>query len=362
MRLLMLPRYGSLGASSRLRMMQYVPALSAAGMQVDVAPMLDDAYVRGLYAGAVPKAVVAAAYARRLRRLCTMNRYDLVWLQREACPWLPGWLELALLGRSTPLAVDYDDAVFHRYDAHASPLVRALLGRKIDRVMGHADLVTAGNDYLAARARAAGSPRVEWLPTVVDMERYREAAPLRTARPLVVGWIGSPATAHYLGEVADALRPMHESGLIRCIAVGANPDQVAGTPFSAREWREETEAEELRGFDVGIMPLRDDAWERGKCGYKLIQYMASGLPVVASPVGVNTQIVEAGGNGLLAEGSGQWAAAIAQLAGDPDLRRRMGEAGRRRVELGYSVQAQAGRLIDMLQRLARREGRACAES
>lgn len=352
MRLLMLPRYGALGASSRLRMMQYLPALRAAGMEVDVAPMLDDDYVRGLYAGAVPKWSVVRSYGRRLRRLRALHRYDLAWLQREACPWLPGWLELALLGRSTPLAVDYDDAVFHRYDAHGSRWVRLLLGNKIDRVMARADLVTAGNDYLAARARAAGSRRIEWLPTVVDLDRYPEAAPLRVGPPLVVGWIGSPATAHYLREVAAALAPLHASGLIRGVAVGARPDQVAGTVFQPREWREETEAEALRGFDIGIMPLRDELWERGKCGYKLIQYMASGLPVVASPVGVNTEIVSEGVNGLLASEPGQWADAIARLARDPDLRRSMGEAGRQRVRQRYSLQAQAGRLIDMLRNMA----------
>ena len=135
MRVLMLPRYDALGASSRLRMMQYVPALQAAGIEVEVSPLLDNAYVRGLYAGKVSVPAVAHSYWQRLRRARAMDQFDVVWLEKEAWPWLPDWLELPLLGRSTKLVVDYDDAVFHRYDAHRSPIVRAILGNKIDQVM-----------------------------------------------------------------------------------------------------------------------------------------------------------------------------------------------------------------------------------
>ncbi len=357
MRLLMLPRYGPLGASSRLRMMQYVPALQAAGIEVEVAPLLDDDYVRGLYTGRVSVPGVARSYWQRLRRTRAMEKFDVVWMEKEAWPWLPHWLELPLLGRSTRLVVDYDDAVFHRYDAHRSPLVRAVLGQKIDAVMRRANLVTAGNDYLAQRAAAAGCRRVEWLPTVIDLQRYPATAPVREAGAVVtVGWIGSPSTADYLREVSAALAPMQAAGLIRCVAIGARPDQLEGTPFQASAWREDNEVAQLQGFDIGIMPLPDAQWERGKCGYKLIQYMACGLPVIASPVGVNTRIVAPGENGVLAASADEWTQAIARLAGDQALRRRMGQAGRRRVESTYSVQAQAPRLLALLQGVAQGGG------
>lgn len=360
MRLLMLPRYGALGASSRLRMMQYVPALQSAGIDVEVSPLLDDGYVRDLYANTVSIPEVARSYWRRLRSMRSMDRFDVVWMEKEAWPWLPDWLELPLLGRSTRLVVDYDDAVFHRYDAHLSPLVRGLLGKKIDGVMRRADLVTAGNDYLAERARAAGSRRVEWLPTVVDLERYPAPEPANGESVLTVGWIGSPSTADYLREVSAALAPMQAAGLIRCVAIGARPEQLAGTPFEASEWGEDSEVAQLHGFDIGIMPLPDAQWERGKCGYKLIQYMACGLPVVASPVGVNTDIVDPGKNGFLALTPEQWAEGIRTLAMDAGLRRRMGDEGRRRVEQTYCVQAQTGRLVEMLNSVVRQEGAACA--
>ena len=259
--------------------------------------------------------------------------------------------------------MDYDDAVFHRYDSHAWPLVRRLLGKKIEGVMRRAELVTVGNDYLAESARVAGSRRVEWLPTVIDLQRYpaRVSGQRREKGVVTVGWIGSPSTADYLRLVSAAFAPMQAAGLIRCVAIGARPDQLAGTPFTAVEWREEDEVAQLQKLDIGIMPLPDEKWERGKCGYKLIQYMACGLPVVASPVGVNTDIVDPGMNGLLASSPEQWAEAIRILVMDADLRRDMGDEGRRRVEEIYCVQAQTDRLMDMLYSVANGERAECAD-
>ena len=348
MRLLMLPRYSPLGASSRLRMYQYLPALRAAGIDVQVSPLLEDDYLYGLYGGRTPLAAVLRGYGRRWQALRSVRGFDVVWVEKEAWPWLPLWLERWLLNGPARLVLDYDDAVFHRYDCHGNALVRRLLGRKLDGLMQRADLVTVGNDYLAGRARSAGCRNVQWLPTVIDLERYPDASARTQGGAVVVGWIGSPSTAGYLQAVSDALAPLQAAGLIRCVAIGARPEQVQGTPFEVREWKEATEVAQLHGFDIGIMPLPDAPWERGKCGYKLIQYMACGLPVVASPVGVNTSIVRPGENGLLAESPEQWAAAIRRLAEDAGLRRQMGAAGRRQVEDTYSLQAQAGRLIGML--------------
>jgi glycosyltransferase involved in cell wall biosynthesis len=258
------------------------------------------------------------------------------------------------------LVVDYDDAVFHRYDLHRSPVVRAVLGKKIDRIMQRANLTTAGNAYLADHAIAAGSQCVEWLPTVIDLDRYPLTASPREEGAVVVGWIGSPSTAGYLREVSVALAPLQAAGRIRCVAVGARADQVLGTPFLAVEWHEETEVAELQRFDIGIMPLRDDPWARGKCGYKLIQYMACGLPVVASPVGVNTHLVTAGENGFLASTPDQWAEAVDSLAADAELRSRMGQEGRRRVEESYCLQVQSQRLVGMFNRISNGANTACA--
>lgn len=348
MRLLILPRYSPLGASSRLRMYQYVPSLQAAGIEVQISPLLDDDYLRGLYRGRTPLVPVLRGYGRRWQALHDVRNFDAVWVEKEAWPWLPLWLESRLLNSPSRLVLDYDDAVFHRYDFHSNPLVRSALGPKLDGLMQRADLVTAGNEYLAERARSAGCRNVQWLPTVIDLERYPASQARDHVGPVVVGWIGSPSTAGYLRAVSDALAPLQAAGMVRCVAIGARPEQVHGTPFEARPWQEQTEVAQLQGFDIGIMPLPDAPWERGKCGYKLIQYMACSLPVVASPVGVNTAIVRPGENGWLADTPEQWAEAIRRLADDGGLRHRMGAAGRRQVEETYCQQVQAGRLIGML--------------
>lgn len=354
MRVLALPRYGPLGASSRLRMMQYIPHLRSAGIEVDAFALLDDDYVTRMYAGRVSAAAVVAAYARRLRRVLGSGGYDLLWVEKEIWPWLPASLELAALPTSTKLVVDYDDALFHRYDEHRFTLVRSLLGSKIDRVMRRADLVTGGNDYLAARARAAGGKRVEWLPTVVDMDRYPKPNARSPREEVVIGWIGSPSTAGYLRQLTPSLEALAGKDRIRFVAIGARPDQVEGTPFEAWTWREQDEVELLSALDIGLMPLPDAPWERGKCGYKLVQYMACGLPVVASPVGVNNQIVDVGRNGFLASSPAEWTEALDRLVADPQLRMEMGAAGRAQVEEVYSLQVQAPRLVALLGNVATR--------
>ncbi|NDK38718.1 glycosyltransferase [Pseudoxanthomonas gei] len=357
-RVLALPRYEQLGASSRLRTLQYLPALRAAGIDLEVHSLLDDRYVSGLYNGGISKPLVLKAYGSRVKDLLYSRRYDVVWTEKELLPWVPSSFELALLPAATRLLVDYDDAVFHRYDEHRSSLVRGILGHKVDAIMRRADLVTVGNSYLGARARSAGARAIEWLPTVVDLGRYPEPRVRPPREQLVVGWIGSPSTASYLGLLTPALAGLAARHPVRCVAIGARPDQVLGTPFEAIPWSEESEVQLLSDLDIGVMPLPDAPWERGKCGYKLIQYMACGLPVVASPVGVNSEMVVPGVNGYLASNTAEWANSIELLLEDPIMRQRMGHAGRDKVEQSYSLQVQAPRLAQMLQNLGRRAAQA----
>lgn len=352
MRLLMLPRYGQLGASSRVRMYQYIPALQAAGIDVEVSPLFGDGYVRALYARRRAWRDIGRGYAHRIQAQRAPARHDVVWVEKELLPWGPAIVERVRTGPA--VVVDYDDAVFHRYDMHRLGLVRRALGGKIDAVMRRADMVTAGNGYLAERATAAGCLRVERLPTVIDLARYALRAPCESGAAVVIGWIGSPATADYLTMVAPALQRLARTHAIRCVAIGARPDQVEGTPFQAEPWTEAGEGAQVAAFDIGLMPLPDEPWERGKCGYKLIQYMACGVPVVASPVGVNPEIVTPGMNGELATSTDEWVAALSRLIENPELRVHQGLQGRQRVEAWYSLQAQAPRLVAMLQEAAAR--------
>jgi len=350
--ILLLSRYERRGASSRVRSYQFLDAFRDAGLRVDVCPLFDDEYVRRRHdPSGLPVRPALRAYRRRLRDLAQARSHRVVWVEYEVLPWLPFGAESWLYARH-PVVVDYDDAIFHRYDSHRSSLVRALLGRKIDRVMAAARIVVAGNDYLAGHARAAGAQRVEILPSVVDTDRYEPRRDF-TPQGLVVGWIGSPATTPHLASVAPALASLRDLPGLSVETVGAAPFDIEGVRVTSRPWSEESETADIARFDVGIMPLPDDPWSRGKCGYKLIQYMASGLPVVASPVGANARIVEHGVNGFLATDLDSWSASLRALHTDPALRARLGTAGRARVVAQYSRAAIAPRLVALFESLLR---------
>lgn len=349
MKVLALSRYGRAGASSRVRFHQYLPALEAAGIQVQMAPLFSDVYVRGLQAGHRSVLEAVRAYARRMLDLRRAGGFDLLWIEKETLPWLPARLERALLAGTVPCVLDYDDAVFHVYDQHRSSWVRQLLAGKHPALMRRAALVVAGNNYIAGFARKADAHLVEMVPTVIDLVRYPEpnfARPPANTLPSV-GWIGQRATAAFLSPLAPSFQRLAAEGRARFTAVGIDAASL-GLPMASIPWAEDTEVASISGFDIGIMPLVDEPFERGKCGYKLIQYMACGLPVVASPVGVNHQIVEHGVNGFLAETPEQWEEALRTLAGDPALRARMGQAGRRKVEQQFCLQVTAPKLVELL--------------
>jgi glycosyltransferase involved in cell wall biosynthesis len=321
---------------------------------VQVHALFPDAYLEALYGGhpAAARKRAWGYFGQRFMQLLHRREHDLAWIEGELFPYLPYWVEATLARSFKSYVVDYDDALFHKYDQSANPLVRRLLGRKIDRIMRGAACVIAGNRYLAARARQAGAARIEVIPTVVDEQRYT-AINTADGQPPVIGWIGSPATEHYMLDMRPALEQVCAGNHARLLLVGARPETAHlfnGTTPEVVAWSEVTEAAMIARMDIGIMPLLDSPWERGKCGYKIIQYMACGLPVVASPVGVNVNIVHHGENGFLATDEAAWRDALERLIASPSLRERMGAAGRARVEAEYSLGAQVPRLANILRR------------
>lgn len=342
-RLLLLPRYTDLGPSSRLRMSQFIPAFEAAGATVEVSPLAGDAYLHEFFAtGRRSKAESLRGYLRRAATLLR-SRPDLVWLEKENFPYFPGWAERLLALPGAPYVVDYDDAAFHIYDRHRSALVRRVFERRLDPLLRRSALVTAGNTYLADYAREHGARDVMLVPTVLDPRRYPQA-PARDRPPFRVGWIGTPKNTQYLELVVPALNALGRERAVELVTIGSRPVPGLSVPQVSHAWSEAEEAALLGTIDVGVMPLINSPYERGKCGYKLIQYMAAGRPVVASPVGVNTAMVipEVG---RLATTADEWLAALRLYADDPALRARTGRAARRLVEQRYSVEAVAPSLV-----------------
>ena len=354
-KVLILTKHDLLGASSRMRFFQYIPWLSRTGLEVKVLPMipasqLASRYLKGTY-GLREMVIV---YLRRVWAMLRLRQFDVVWIEKEALPWFPLWFELALL-RGTRYVLDYDDAVYLNYSSHRNAWVRGIYGERLAKLMANASLVVGGNANLVRYALSAGAPKVAVVPTVVDLQRYPFVLhPRRTAdRPARVVWIGSPSTTQYLHLLRAPLMAVARVRHIVFVVIGAGEFVMPGVPVQVFDWTQETEFKNISNCDVGVMPLQSTPWEDGKCGYKLIQYMACGLPVVASSVGVNKEIVEHGVSGFLANSAEDWSAALLQLLTDPLLAVRMGQAGRQKVEQFYNLQVTAPKVAELLTTVAR---------
>jgi len=351
-RVLVLSKYPRNGASSRLRTLQYLPFLKQQGFEFTVHNLFDDSYLETLYRkGTRSRWAIIGRYLRRLYSLLWVRQFDIVWIEKEIFPYFPAVAERLLSFLGVKYVVDYDDAIFHNYDLSENPLVKRFLSRKIDTVMRLSGCVLAGNDYLATRARESGARKIQILPTVVDHRRYAERH-LRGSGKLTVGWIGSPSTQKYVVEVFPALKAAYLKMPFRLLLVGATGEvrhQLPGLDVDVEPWNENTEADLIASMDIGIMPLHDGPWERGKCGYKLIQYMASCVSVIASPVGVNREIVEGSSSGLLADNLNEWEHNLTRLLLSDDMRFRMGRSGKNMVEEKYSLQSQVPVLKSVLE-------------
>lgn len=340
---LVLSRYGLLGASSRVRFGQYFDALAHEGVACRLSPLLPDAYLPLRYRNDPRRyAHALVGYVERVVALLEARNYDVAWVEGELFPGLPAMFEGLLSTTGTPYVVDYDDALFHKYDRWSSGPLGVLYREKFRRLLSRSRGVTAGNAYLEGLCLQNGAPGVTRVPSVVDIERYVPEDSGRTGdRPLTIGWIGSPHTTKHLRMVEPALRRLASEFRLVLMTVGAARLDGFGIPIEQHPWSLESEVRLINKMDIGIMPLADEPWERGKCGYKLIQYMALAKPVVASPVGVNAEIVSHGLNGFLASDEEGWFEALRDLAASRDRRIAMGAAGRARVIEQYSVQSQA---------------------
>lgn len=342
-RILVLTKYPRMGASSRLRTLQYLPLLEEQGFEFTVQSLFDDSYLKNIYSRQKrSKSAIGKLYLKRLLTLFTVKSYDAIWIEKEIFPYLPAFAEQVLALFGINYVVDYDDAIFHNYDLSNNKFVRFFLAKKIDKVMKNASYIFAGNSYLAERARLTGAKKIQLLPTVVDHLRYQKNNQ-SIEDILTVGWIGSPSTQKYIVEILPELLIAHQQHPFRLLLVGATGDihkELIGLDVDVRDWHEQTEAELISIMDVGIMPLKDGPWEKGKCGYKLIQYMACEVPVIASDVGVNCEIIENETAGLLAKKKSDWSDALLKLLGSTELRKSYGRAGRAIVASKYSIEIQ----------------------
>jgi len=328
--------------ASRFRVLQYVPRLRAAGHECTIAPSIPPKHfgfrLLGNRASELPRRVFRAWDVFQAWR----TDYDVVFLERELFSTDFVLLERVLRRVARTLVLDVDDALF------------VLHPRKFETLVHMSDCVIAGNRLLHEKV-AAEHPFTVEIPTVVDLDRYvpRRVGGSNGKRP-VIGWTGLASNIPYLEIAAPALRKLARRTDFELRVVAEDPRplarlDLAGVNVRFVPWSKSNEIDVLRQFDVGLMPLPDDGWTRFKCGLKLIQYMALGIPGIASPVGVNGEIVRHGETGLLAETPSQWLECMARLLAIPALRRRIGQAGREVIADRYSLDQTAPLLLETLE-------------
>jgi glycosyltransferase involved in cell wall biosynthesis len=329
--------------SQRYRIEQWEPLLRERGVEITYKPFESDALHEVLYKpGHMPEKLklVAEALARRTRDVRGARGFDLVYVLREAALLGPPVFERWLAHMGVPFVFDFDDAVFERYVSPSNGYLSYLKfpgkTRAICRMAAH---VMAGNEYLADYAREVNE-HVTVIPTTVDTSKYMVKPRAPNDVP-VIGWSGSHSTATHLSTIKGALRRLAERERFRL--------RVVAVP-----WRSATEVEDLRPFDVGVMPLPDDKWSRGKCGMKALQYMGLAIPAVCSPVGVNSEIIRDGENGLLASTDDEWVEKLSMLLRSPEERARLGREGRETIEARYSAAVQAPRVHEVFESVVRR--------
>lgn len=340
---------GPQGPGLRIRLALPAKHLREHGVTMKSMPLFTPDEADAVHMGSTAaRARTVIGARRRFRRGLTAAGADVVVVQRQIDP-LPGRrLEHAAM-RGRALVLDVDDAVWLP-EPGSHPLTRLRRSaEKLKWLASRADRVIAGNDYLAEWLSCYARD-VRVVPSLVDtgdvaMRSHREG------REFVLGWIGSPSTAAYLRNVAApvaAFAASHPDVTVRLLAVGGPPPRIADVMSEQQPWSEANEAMALQQMDVGLMPLPDNAWTRGKCAYKALQYMAAGVPVVADDVGLTGRVVGDGSSGLLARSPEDWQHALARLAASVELRSRLGATGRTRVETEYSVKAWDARLAAVI--------------
>lgn len=344
-KILGLALYGPLAASHRYRLGQFVPGLADMGIDLQIRHLLSDEYLHARFNGqALPLKSMIKDGMSRFKDLWNQDIFDAVMLQCELMPLMPGWLERALIRK--PYIYDFDDAFYLKYRTGKVHWAKPLLGSKFDGVMAGAAAVTAGNYGLADYATRFNG-YTHYLPTVVDTDRYLPMKGTRDTEVFTVGWIGSPSTAPYLQELIEPLSNLGKEGAVRLIVIGGKAPKIPNVSVVEHEWHEHTELDLINAFDIGVMPLPDDDWARGKCAFKLIQYMACAVPVIASPVGANVDVVNKE-SGVLAANAKEWLDAFRLLRDKPVMRMNMGEAGRARVVQYYSLQQNLPKLAGVI--------------
>jgi glycosyltransferase involved in cell wall biosynthesis len=324
------------GFEGRFRVKEFIPFFEKHGVSVDLLRVPDRPI-------------------DRLKTFRSLSNFDVVIIQRK----LLTALDLFFVRRHAKRIIfDFDDAIMYRSSRHKDQDSPQRM-RRFARMVGFVDAVTAGNSYLAEHAARFIDPdRVFIMPTVVDIDEYGVKDYTGTSDEFIIGWIGSASTLHYLEEIAPAIaRAALRVKNLKLKIICDRFFDYKGLDVIKKTWRPEDVSDDLMSLDVGVMPISDDPWTRGKCGFKVVQYLAAGVPAIVSPVGINRDLIIPEKTGLWAGNDDEWEKMIVRMAEDRDMRAKMGLSGRKHVEEHFSLQKAAPRYLEILSRIEKMDRR-----
>lgn len=336
--------------SQRFRFEQYLDQLREQGYSYEIAPFWDVPSWNLLYSSKNrPKKVIGLlkGYWRRVNLLNKLSRFDFVFIHREATPLGPPWMEWIIKHvLQLPIIYDFDDAIW-LHTIYGNNTFQQLFRypRKVGQICSWSYKISCGNTYLAEYA-IQHNPMVQTIPTTIDTENYHKPAH-HHKNSLIIGWTGSHSTLPYLEEIVPILNSLRKRFDFVFKVICNKPPQFEIPGMIYMKWCSDHEIAELNTFDIGIMPLPDSDWTRGKCGFKILQYMALEKAAVASAVGVNTEIIQHGHNGLLCHSQSDWSSNLELLLTDKNLRNKLGRNGRATVAQHYSKSAIAASFVDL---------------
>ncbi len=350
--LILAPYPLSQAPSQRFRFELFLKSIEEKGWKYDFQSFLSMRGWHSLYKqGHVLEKIISIAggFLRRFKLLFRLSRYDAILIHRELTPFGPPIFEwmIAKVFRKK-IIYDFDDAIWLSDLEIENPIWKWLKWRsKVASICSWSWKVSTGNHYLADYAKRYCKDVVV-LPTVVDTTIHKPLSKVKSQKP-IIGWTGSHSTLFYLDEIVPILQHLEKKHEFEFLVIANRNPNLALKNYRFLQWSRESEIEDLSQIDIGVMPLKDTEWVKGKCGFKLIQYMALEIPALASPVGVNSQIIQEGVNGFLAHSKEHWIQKLSLLLEDASLRTKLGKAGRMTIENQYSVKANKIKFLSLFE-------------
>jgi len=315
-------------AASRYRVLQYLPYLKEHGIQ---------SYVQRFPKG----------FFSKLKVFKSVKQYDILFIQRKRFPVL--WLKL-IRKNARKIVYDFDDSVMYRNSKYVSNESKTRV-KVFKNMVNAADHVIAGNEYLQQKTTPY-KQAVTIIPSPIDMTSYPQKKYSDENDTITLGWVGAHGSIHYLKKMKPIFETLgRRNDKLRLKIICDTFFDCENMAVEKKQWSERDEVADIQSFDIGLMPLMDDPWSHGKCGLKVLQCLATGVPVVCSPAGINREIVEDGVHGFWASSQEEWIEKLEILINDYELRRKMGVAGRERVIERYSLKANEPRMLKIFQQL-----------